>query len=116
MDTAAAETRSYKGRLTSSIGSWVAAHWELVALLEILTVAATFRLWGLDRIEPNVLPDEADHLTLMYQIMAGRGPGPFGLSWDGNPAFSLYPSLLFVWLLGGGPIPLRVSVALASVL
>ncbi len=65
-----------------------------------MLAALAARVVGLGRIEPNLLPDEADHLALMYRILAGHGPGPFDLSWDGNPAFSLYPSLLMVWLLG----------------
>ena len=89
---------------------------ELAALAALLLVAIAVRIVGMDEIEPNVLGDEADHLSTMYQIMAGRGPGPLDLSWDGNPAFQLYPSLVFVRLFGMDVTALRLSVAVASVL
>ncbi len=89
---------------------------EIKALLALLALALGFRLIDLRGIEPNVLPDEADHVALIYRILAGYGPGPFDLSWDGNPAFSLYPAIPFVAAAGGSPIGLRVAVALASVL
>lgn len=74
------------------------------------------RLAALDSLEPNVQPDEADHLQVIYRILAGHGPGVFGLSWDGNPAASLYPGLVFVKLLGPSYVSLRLSTVLASLL
>src|SRR6266542_958664 len=93
-----------------------ARRFELTALAALLLAALLMRVTGAEDVEPNILPDEADHLGTMYRILAGHGPGPFDLSWDGNPAFQLYPSLLFVALFGRGYLALRLSVALASVL
>jgi 4-amino-4-deoxy-L-arabinose transferase-like glycosyltransferase len=86
------------------------------ALTALLLVALLARIVGLDSIEPNVLPDEADHLTVLYRVLAGHGPGPFDLSWDGNPAASLYPALPFMVMLGPSYISLRLSSVLASLL
>lgn len=115
---ATAETRAHPGSRPMAVpssrpfGRWV----EPTAVLALLSVALIVRVVGREEIEPNILPDEADHLALMYRILAGRGPSPFDLSWDGNPAFSLYPSLLALYLFGGGYAALRLSVAVASVL
>jgi hypothetical protein len=89
---------------------------ELTTLLALLLVALVFRLVDPRGIEPNLLPDEADHVSTIYSILAGRGPGPFDLSWDGNPAFQLYPAVPFVALGGGSAFGLRVAVAIGSVL
>jgi hypothetical protein len=71
---------------------------------------------GLDSIEPNIMPDEADHLATLYQIAAGNGPGIFDLSWDGNPAASLYPALPFLTLFGPSYLSLRLSTVVGSLL
>ena len=91
--------------------------WLDYVLLAVLLIGAPLtRLVGLDGIEPNILPDEADHLTLLYRILLGHGPGLFDLSWDGNPAASLYPAIPFLKLFGPSYVALRLSTAVASLL
>lgn len=89
---------------------------ELTALAPLLAAALAARVVGMTDVEPSILADEADHLSTIYRILAGRGPGPFDLSWDGNPAFSLYPAVPFVALLEPDQVALRLSVACGSVL
>lgn len=101
-----------------SNGAWCDGHrhLEIVALGALLVVAFATRIGGGADIEPNILPDEADHLSTIYRIIAGRGPGPLELSWDGNPAFQLYPPIPFVLLVEPDYVGLRLAVAFASVL
>src|ERR1044072_5646928 len=81
--------------------AWRPSTRERAALACLLFLAAVTRIVNLDRLEPNILPDEADHLQLIYRILAGWGPNIFDLSWDGNPAASLYPGVLFASIFGG---------------
>src|SRR5947208_10666560 len=78
----------------------LAVRGEGVMLGALLVLALVARIVRLDSLEPNLLPDEADHLSILYHVLAGYGPGLFDLSWDGNPAASLYPALPLLQLLG----------------
>ena len=89
---------------------------ERSLLAGVLLVALASRMVGPESIEPNILGDEADHLSTLYQILARGEPGPFGLSWDGNPAFSLYPAVPFLLLFGLDHVALRLAVAVGGVL
>jgi hypothetical protein len=86
---------------------------EWIGITAIMIGVLASRLVGIETIEQNVLPDEADHTSLLMQVAAGVGPGPFDLSWDGNPAFSLYPALPLLYLMGPGHLSLRLTVTLA---
>ncbi|MFN8523034.1 MAG: NHL repeat-containing protein [Chloroflexota bacterium] len=89
---------------------------EMLGLLALFIIAILTRRIGVGDVEGNLLPDETDHLATMYRILAGYGPGPFDLSWDGNPAFQLYPSLPFLRWFDDGYLGLRASVTMASLL
>lgn len=92
------------------------AYAETAPLLILLALALLARLVGLGTLEPNILPDEADHLSLLYRILAGHGPSILQLSWDGNPAASLYPAIPFLLLFGPTYLALRLSTTLGSLL
>ena len=71
--------------------------WETISLIAIVAAALVLRLVSLTDIPPNVLADEADNLQVVYRIMAGTGPGFFGMDWAQSPAFSMY---LIGWSMG----------------
>ena len=62
----------------------------MAALLAIMGLGTVLRLVSLTDVPPNVSPDEADNLQVVYHILAGTGPGFFGLDWKPSPAFSTY--------------------------
>src|SRR3712207_4586807 len=92
--------RGSASQLADDLLAWLWQRREPLVLTLITVAALAERIVWLDRLEPNVMPDEADNLQVLYRILAGRGPGPFGFSWDGNPVAALYPSLPFLYLFG----------------
>lgn len=82
---------------------------ELLALGGILLYALVVRLAWLETVPPNVTADEADNLQWVYRIIAGKGPGPFGLDWKPLPAFGTYvlagSMSLFGWSIPAMRLP-----------
>jgi hypothetical protein len=72
------------------------AGWEWIALVGLLLAALLLRLYALGSVPPVVIHDEGDNLVNVYQILAGRGPGFFGLDWKPMPAAGVYLQSLFV--------------------
>jgi 4-amino-4-deoxy-L-arabinose transferase-like glycosyltransferase len=89
---------------------------EALPLLAVLAVATFVRVIGLDSIEPNVLPDEADNLQVVYHVLAGTGPGPLGLSWDGQSIITHYFQALSLHVFGMSIFGLRMSAVIPSLL
>lgn len=89
---------------------------EALPLLAVLVMATFVRVVGLDSIEPNVLPDEADNLQVVYHILAGTGPGPLGLSWDGQSILTQYFQALSLHVFGMSIFGLRMSAVIPSLL
>ena len=90
--------------------------WETAALIAIVIVALALRLVSLTDIPPNVLPDEADNLQVVYRIMAGSGPGFFGLDWAQSPAFSMYLVSWFMQVFGETIAGMRMANVVLSTL
>jgi len=86
----------------------------LLSLVLLSVFALTIRLVSLSTIPPNVSPDEADNLRVVYRILMGKGPGFFGLDWKPAPAFSVYVIYLFMRIFGLSIVGMRMtSVALS---
>ena len=87
-----------------------------VALAAIVAVAAVVRLVSLTDVPPNVSPDEADNLLVIYHIMADEGPGFFGLDWKPSPAFSMYLTSAFIRVFGESITGMRMASVVLSLL
>ncbi len=74
------------------------------------------RLAWLGSFPSNLTADEADNLLVVYGLLYGDGPKPFGLDWKPAPAFSMYLAAPFVALFGDTVLGLRLVAALTSVL
>ena len=81
----------------------------------ILAFALVLRLINLQETPPNVTADEADNLQVAYHILAGNGPGFFGLDWKPAPAFSTYLIAGSMSIFGEGIVALRLPSVLFSV-
>lgn len=81
----------------------------------ILVVALVLRLTNLQDTPPNVTSDEADNLQVVYHILAGNGPGFFGLDWKPAPAFNTYLIAGSLSIFGESIVALRLPSALLSV-
>ncbi len=89
--------------------------WPLVTLAAIIAFALLIRLYSLADIPPNLVPDEADNLIVVYRIMADIGPGFFELDWKPQPAFSVYMMGWFMGVFGETIVGMRMaSVALST--
>ena len=84
------------------------------AMLVILGVALVLRLVSLADVPPNVTADEADNLQVVYHILAGQGPGFFGLDWKPAPAFSTYVISGFMRVFGESIVGLRMASVVLS--
>lgn len=89
---------------------------ELAGLILVLIVAVLVRTVGLDSIEPNVMPDEADNMQVVYHILSGTGPGILGLSWDGQSALTAYFMAFFMRLFGMSIFAMRMGAVIPSLL
>lgn len=87
-----------------------------LALAVVLVIGAAVRLFGLDSLEPNVMPDEADNLQAVYRILVGRGPGLAGLSWNGEPSLNLHFMALCMHLFGMSIVAMRLGAVIPSLL
>lgn len=81
----------------------------------ILAFALVLRLINLQETPPNVTADEADNLQVAYHILAGNGPGFFGLDWKPAPAFSTYLIAGSMSIFGESIVALRLPSVLFSV-
>ncbi|MDP7579575.1 MAG: glycosyltransferase family 39 protein [SAR202 cluster bacterium] len=81
----------------------------------ILAVALVLRVTNLQETPPNVTSDEADNLQVAYHILAGNGPGFFGLDWKPAPAFSIYLIAGSMSIFGESIVALRIPSVLFSV-
>ena len=88
--------------------------WPLVTLAAIIALALFIRLFSLTDIPPNLVPDEADNLRIVYRIMADIGPGFFELDWKPQPAFSMYMMGWFMGLFGETIVGMRMSSVVLS--
>ncbi len=86
-------------------------HWSTYALVDIVIFAMAIRLILVTTVPVNVTADEADNLQVIYHILAGTGPGWFGLDWHQSPAFSLHTMAWFVDWFGEGVGGLRLYPA-----
>jgi len=91
-------------------------HWSTYALIDILIFALIIRLVAVTTVPVNVTADEADNLQVIYHILAGTGPGWFGLDWHQSPAFSLRTQAWFVDWFGEGVGGLRLYPAVLGTL
>jgi hypothetical protein len=93
---------------------WRLSGTEVVVLAVLVAVSLGARLVALNSLEPNVNPDEADNITVAIRILAGNGPGIFGLGWDGNAALNIYVITYFLRILGPTIIGLRMASVIFS--
>ncbi len=91
-------------------------HWSVYALAGIVVFAFVIRVILLATVPTNVTADEADNLQFIYHVIAGTGPGWFGLDWHQSLAFSLYTAAAFVRWFGGGFVGLRLYPAVLGTL
>ncbi len=89
-------------------------NWPILALVAIVALALSIRLFSLTDIPPNVVGDEADNLLIVYRIMADIGPGFFELDWKPQPAFSVYMMGWFMGLFGETIVGMRMSSVVLS--
>lgn len=87
----------------------------LLWLVPLSAFALTIRLVSLSTIPPNVSPDEADNLRVVYHILEGKGPGFLGLDWKPAPAFSVYVISLFMRIFGLSIVGMRMASVVLSV-
>lgn len=87
----------------------------LLWLVPLSAFALTIRLVSLSTIPPNVSPDEADNLRVVYRILVSKGPGFFGLDWKPAPAFSVYVISLFMRIFGLSIVGMRMASVVLSV-
>jgi 4-amino-4-deoxy-L-arabinose transferase-like glycosyltransferase len=99
-----------------SLGLLRRLHWSIYALTGILVFALVIRLILLTTVPVNVTADEADNLQFIYQVLAGNGPGWFGLDWHQSPAFSLYTMAWLVDWFGKGVWGMRLYPAILGTL
>lgn len=90
--------------------------WSAYALAGIVVFAFVIRVIFLATVPTNVTADEADNLQFIYRVIAGHGPGWFGLDWHQSPALTLYTAAAFVRWFGDGYVGLRLYPALLSTL
>jgi len=91
-------------------------HWSIYALTGVLLFALVIRLILLTTVPVNVTADEADNLQFIYRVLAGNGPGWFGLDWHQSPAFSLYTMAWLVDWFGEGVWGMRLYPAVLGTL
>ncbi len=91
-------------------------HWSICALAGLLVFALVIRLILLTTVPVNVTADEADNLQFIYRVLAGNGPGWFGLDWHQSPAFSLYTMGWLVDWFGKGVWGMRLYPAILGTL
>lgn len=87
----------------------------LLLLVPLSVFALTIRLVSLSTIPPNVSPDEADNLRVVYHILVGKGPGFFDLDWKPAPAFSVYLISLLMRIFGLTIVGMRMASVVLSV-
>ena len=90
--------------------------WEAPTLAGIILLALVLRLVSLADIPPNVSPDEADNLQVIYRIIANTGPGFFEIDWTQAPAFNLYLSSWFIRVFGETIAGARMASVVLSTL
>ena len=99
----------------AQVQGFVIRHWAVLTLAIITALALVIRLFSLTDVPPNLVPDEADNLIIVYRIMADIGPGFFELDWKPQPAFSVYMMGWFMGLFGETIVGMRLpSVALST--
>ena len=91
-------------------------NWETAALVAITLFALALRLVSLANIPPNLSADEADNLQVIIQIMAGNGPGFFGIDWTQAPAFNIYLDSWFMGVFGDSLVGLRMASVVLTTL
>ena len=84
------------------------------AMFVIAALAAALRLVSLTDAPPNVTADEADNLQVVYHILAGTGPGLFGLDWKPAPAFSTHMIAVFMRVFGENIVGMRMASVVLS--
>ncbi len=89
---------------------------HVVALGAVLGFALLVRVIWLESLPPNVTADESENLRTVYQILAGRGPGLFGLDWTQLPALNTYVIAAFMTIGGFSISAMRLASVLLSVL
>ena len=87
-----------------------------LALVLVVALATTLRLVDLAHTPPNVTADEADNLQVIYHILAGTGPGLFGLDWKPAPAFSAHLIAGFIRVFGETIVGMRMASVVLSLL
>ena len=86
----------------------------IAALSAVMVFALVLRLYHLESVPSNVTADEADNLRIVYHILAGTGPGFFGLDWKPAPAFSTYVISGFMWVFGYSITGMRMASVILS--
>ena len=91
-------------------------HWLLSI---ILFVTFFIRVWQLDRVPVDIMPDEADYLNSLFRILRGIGPMFFEFAFEGSQtASNAYIQAAFVKLFGleNAVLGIRMSAAVMSTL
>jgi 4-amino-4-deoxy-L-arabinose transferase-like glycosyltransferase len=86
----------------------------LLRLAVVLLALLALRTYRLGTVPLVVTADELDNLQVAYRLLAGTGPGTFGLDWKAAPVLSLYPLAWSVQAFGDGVAAFRMFAAVQS--
>jgi 4-amino-4-deoxy-L-arabinose transferase-like glycosyltransferase len=86
----------------------------ILRLVVVLLGLFALRVYRLDAVPLVATADELDNLQVAYRLIAGTGPGTFGLDWKAAPVFSLYPLAWSVRVFGDGIAAFRMFPVLQS--
>jgi 4-amino-4-deoxy-L-arabinose transferase-like glycosyltransferase len=89
---------------------------EAAASLGVLALAVCIRAFSLGKTPRIVTGDELENVQTGYQIIAGTGPGLFGLDWNPGPVLTMYPMAWVLQVFGYSVADFRVYAVAFSVL
>lgn len=85
-------------------------------MVALLVVGLAPRIWQLGSTPDVFFFDECDNTFNAIQILAGRGPGPFGLDWKPQPALAVHLIAVSIKLVGGSVAAARLPSAFLGAL
>ncbi len=94
----------------------VRRRWIVLCFALLVVASGLLRFVLLGVFPGNLMADEADNLSFIFQVLYGNGPGFFGLDWKPAPAFSMYVTAPFVALFGDSIFGLRFLSAAVSII
>ena len=88
----------------------------MVLLIGLAAIALVPRIWQLGSTPDVFFFDECDNTFNAIQILAGRGPGLFGLDWKPQPALAVHLIAASLRLMGASVAAVRLPSAILGAL